>query len=364
MVEDADTCQDEQDSTQTASEYADKSSTVKQLPGYTVTPVPTNWNIPKDRHSRVVEVTDTFIDSKVNSSQNDNQRFDGRVTIEEVMDAIFQRTKPSKSSPFHDKNSTERDSLESEQVRKSGIYVRSSELMQQLMRDPSKAEVLLQNERLYIRCTNCCRAKELSEARIQYISCKHCYTYYCSRECREDDWSKHREICSFSRINTLCKEVIIKVRKDPEAQSCMSKIAREGYSTLGRGSVNLRIDSAQTAQCYVTEGWQTFANYELNKLLHYYTIAALIAEKKEPSLITLCRQYNPNEKFILSVSIIADIEQCPHTPPPEPVIIGHTQTVPLNHQRSIPSLPVPPLVPGEQSLISTDEFRSAVPTKV
>lgn len=73
----------------------------------------------------------------------------------------------------------------------------------------------------------------------------------------------------------------------------MSKIARYGYSALGRGSVNLRINSAHTAQSYVADGWQALANFQLNKLLHYYTIAALIAEEKEPSLITLCRQYNP-----------------------------------------------------------------------
>lgn len=72
----------------------------------------------------------------------------------------------------------------------------------------------LQNERLYVRCARCHQTRELTEARMQYISCKHCYTYYCSRQCREQDWPKHREVCSFSRINTLCKEVIMKVSND------------------------------------------------------------------------------------------------------------------------------------------------------
>lgn len=73
----------------------------------------------------------------------------------------------------------------------------------------------------------------------------------------------------------------------------MSKIARDGYSVLGRGSVNLRLNSAHTAQSYVTDGWKTLASFDLEKLLHYYTIAALIAENKEPSLIALCRKYDP-----------------------------------------------------------------------
>ncbi|VDK26129.1 unnamed protein product [Anisakis simplex] len=37
------------------------SDSTKQLPGYTVTDVPSNWNLPRDRHSRVIEVADTFV---------------------------------------------------------------------------------------------------------------------------------------------------------------------------------------------------------------------------------------------------------------------------------------------------------------
>uniref|UniRef100_A0A915PI27 MYND-type domain-containing protein n=1 Tax=Setaria digitata TaxID=48799 RepID=A0A915PI27_9BILA len=323
----------------------------KQLPGYTVTTVPSSWNIPGDRHSRVVEVADTFIGSNRESpSQNDTylQRFYGRITIEEVLDSIFQRTKPSLS--IRETSFSECGIIEDGQTQNSGIYVRSNELMQRLVKDPREAETLLQT-------------RELAEARMQYISCKHCYTYYCSRQCREQDWPKHREVCSFSRINTLCKEVIMKVRKDPEAQFYMSKIARDGYSALGRGSVNMRINSAHTAQSYIADGWPTMANFQLSKLLHYYTIAALIAERKEPSLIALCRQYDPNDKFILSVSIIADIEQCPQTPPPESVVIR--RTLPLSHHAEQPSPSSQQLMEqGSVDFAQSDEFRSAVPTEV
>uniref|UniRef100_A0A915AGU1 MYND-type domain-containing protein n=1 Tax=Parascaris univalens TaxID=6257 RepID=A0A915AGU1_PARUN len=36
----------------------------KQLPGYTVTDVPSDWNVSGDRHSRVIEVADTFVGPK------------------------------------------------------------------------------------------------------------------------------------------------------------------------------------------------------------------------------------------------------------------------------------------------------------
>lgn len=73
----------------------------------------------------------------------------------------------------------------------------------------------------------------------------------------------------------------------------MSKIAREGYTARGRGSVNLRLSSAHLAQRYVTEGWSALAHIDLGQLLFYYTVTALVEERKEPSLIALCRKYDP-----------------------------------------------------------------------
>ncbi|KAK6762493.1 hypothetical protein RB195_023280 [Necator americanus] len=91
-------------------------------------------------------------------------------------------------------------------------------------------------------------------------------------------WEKHRSGCSFSRINSLCKEVIMK--------------------------------------SYVNHGWNVLSSISQEHLLHYCTISSLVRECKEPSLVALCRRYDPREKFILSASIIVDIEQCPRTPPP------------------------------------------------
>ncbi|VDK75450.1 unnamed protein product [Litomosoides sigmodontis] len=268
-------------------------TSIKQLPGYTVTTVPSDWNVPDDRHTRVVEVSDTLIGSnRASSSRNTYlQRLHGRMTVEEVLDSIFQRTKPSSTSlsSRHEMSFPEGELVDYGQMQKSGIYVKSNTLMQRLVEHPNEAEALLQNERLYVRCACCHQTRELAEARMQYISCKHCYVYYCSRQCREHDWSKHREACSFSRINTLCKEVIIKVSND----------------------------------------------------------------------YLLC-----NDKFILSVSIIADIEHCPQTPPPEPVVIQpalplsqYAQQSPLlSHQQ--------PVEQENVHFIHSEEFRSAVPTEV
>lgn len=115
----------------------------------------------------------------------------------------------------------------------------------------------------------------------------------------------------------------------------MSRVARQGYATRGRGSVNFRFRSPFMAEKYVKGGW-TALSAEPGNYLFYYTIPTLIEERKEPSLIALCRKYDPRGKFILSVSIIADVEQCPTTPPPETVdqswAVRPELPLPLPHQ--------------------------------
>ncbi|KAI6191557.1 hypothetical protein M3Y97_00241000 [Aphelenchoides bicaudatus] len=286
---------------------------------------------------RVIEVADTFI------GRTEPQ---GRVTIEEVLDAIFQETNPSSipaDPSVHSGSPQPPHNLDG-----PGIYTTNHALMDRVIQNPQMAEQLLRNEPLVVRCTNCNKTRNISEARVYYVSCKHCYTYYCSRSCRSQDWERHKDRCSFARINTLCKEVIMKVRRDPETQFHMSKVARDGYRHEGRGSVNIRLISAHSAQQYLNKGWAALLQSEdPNQLLFYYPVQVLVDQNKEPSLIQLCRKYNPKDKFILSVSIIADIEQCPETPPPEP-----------DHRYAFINKP------AKSALIQHDRYGALVPTNI
>ncbi|KAK0404234.1 hypothetical protein QR680_017356 [Steinernema hermaphroditum] len=323
----------------------------RQLPGYTVTTVPSDWNdLPLG--SRVIEVADTFVGSRHSFEGNVGDRYCGRVTLEEVLDAIFQQTESSHVP--NDASAPQFKAQPLENVDGPGIYTTNYMLMNRVLREPHLAESLLREEQLFVRCSHCHRTRELSAAREHFLSCKHCYTYYCSRKCRFWDWDRHKELCSFARINTLCKDVIMKVRSDSEAQWHMSKVAREGYAAFGRGSVNIRLRSAHAAQSYLTLGWRTFRDVELSGLLFYYPVQTLAEQRKESSLIALVRKYNPDDKFILSVSIIADIDQCPQTPPPERRAPPHYDEPPL------------PLTSAKTSGPSGahDLYQAAVPTDV
>ncbi|TKR80775.1 hypothetical protein L596_014788 [Steinernema carpocapsae] len=183
----------------------------RQLPGYTVTTVPHDWDVANG--SRVIEVADTFVGAKHSYEGNVGDRYCGRVTLEEVLDAIFQETEPSHIP--NDPSAPQSEIQPNENIDGPGIYTANYMLMDKVIREPHLAESLLREEQLYVRCSHCHRTKELSAAREHYLSCKHCYKYYCCHKCRLWDWDRHKDLCSFARINTLCKDII--VRGDPEA---------------------------------------------------------------------------------------------------------------------------------------------------
>ncbi|CAI4224968.1 unnamed protein product [Auanema sp. JU1783] len=323
----------------TSVHFHDSALPPKTLPGYTVSEIPGTWNIERTRSSRVIEVADTFVGPKYPEQHGAyTTRYGGRVTIEEVLDSIFQSTRPTRLSEANAMDNVYQGNNDG-----PGIYTNNYSLMNKVMKQPEIAENLLKSEALFVRCSFCHRSRELSQAKLQFVSCKHCYTYYCSRDCRANDWPQHNNRCSFARINTLCKDVIMKVREDPQAQACMSRIARDGFATSGRGSVNIRLASPLVAQAYVQNGWSALQDVPPQQLLYFYTISALTQEKKEPSLIALCERYDPSVKFILSVSIIADIENCPQTPPPEgidwPRILDYNQHVQYNPYSPITLVP-------------------------
>lgn len=93
----------------------------------------------------------------------------------------------------------------------------------------------------------------------------------------------------------------------------MSRVARQGFATRGRGSVNFRLRSPELAENYVFGGWKALANHP-GTFLHYCTIPDLKDARKDPKLIDTCRRYDPQAKMILSVSVVTDVDSCPETP--------------------------------------------------
>ena len=60
------------------------------------------------------------------------------------------------------------------------------------------------------RYSRCARVVSVSSPEAaNFKNCHNCSYTYCSRACRRAHWEKHRKTCLFSRIGTLCRQVVI-----------------------------------------------------------------------------------------------------------------------------------------------------------
>ncbi|KAK6032871.1 hypothetical protein OSTOST_00934, partial [Ostertagia ostertagi] len=97
-------------------------------------------------------------------------RYNGRVTVEEMLDSIFNRT-PASGTQAYDCSSTPPEYEQEGEGARLGIYTKNYMLMEQAMKHPSKADSLLKSELLFVRCSFCHKTRELAAARMHYVCC-------------------------------------------------------------------------------------------------------------------------------------------------------------------------------------------------
>ncbi|XP_036385225.1 apical junction component 1 homolog [Megalops cyprinoides] len=166
-------------------------------------------------------------------------------------------------------------------------------------------------------CSNrkCQRTETLFNACLYFKSCHSCYTYYCSRNCRREDWDVHKESCLYGRIGSICRHVIKFCRETMEVHKAFSRIAKVGYLSRGRGVLFLGFPSPGSSK--------NFLQYGLESLLMsptYLSLRELDGFKE--NLGEYCKElqeagneYDPSECFLLNVSIAVG-DQVPDRPSP------------------------------------------------
>uniref|UniRef100_A0A3B4V6K2 Apical junction component 1 homolog n=1 Tax=Seriola dumerili TaxID=41447 RepID=A0A3B4V6K2_SERDU len=166
-------------------------------------------------------------------------------------------------------------------------------------------------------CSNnkCRRTETLFNACLYFKSCHSCYTYYCSRNCRREDWDIHKESCLYGRIGSTCRHIIKHCRETVEVHKAFSRIAKVGYLSRGRGVLFLGFPNPASSS--------NFLQYGLDSLLMSPTYLSLRElESFKDNLGEYCKElqeagkeYDPNECFILNVSIAVG-DQLPDGPSP------------------------------------------------
>lgn len=151
----------------------------------------------------------------------------------------------------------------------------------------------------YSRCGRLTSA--LATERLAVKNCHNCSYTYCSRACRRAHWEKHRKTCLFSRVGTLCRQILSTAKEQEDTLVHLSTIARRGYLSQGRGAVKCFFPCPETAEKFLSHGLEY-----LNEPT-YITWRDLLPSEMGPQLYTelvkMCKTYNPETKLVLYVSI-------------------------------------------------------------
>lgn len=165
-------------------------------------------------------------------------------------------------------------------------------------------------------CANkkCKRTENMFNACLYFKSCHSCYTFYCSRNCRRDDWENHKETCLYGRVNSVCRHILKYCRENSEIHKSFSRLAKAGYLSRGRGILFLGFANPETAVNFMQVG--------LESLLMSPTYLSLRElDSVKDNLGEYCKElqlagneYDPNECFLLNVSVAVG-ELVPNRPP-------------------------------------------------
>lgn len=166
-------------------------------------------------------------------------------------------------------------------------------------------------------CANkkCKQTESMFNACLYFKSCHSCYTFYCSRNCRRDDWETHKQTCLYGRVNSVCRHVLKFCRENSEIHKSFSRLAKAGYLSRGRGVLFLGFANPETAVNFLQVG--------LESLLMSPTYLSLRElDSFRDNLGEYCKElqmagneYDPNECFLLNVSVAVG-ELVPNRPSP------------------------------------------------
>uniref|UniRef100_A0A8D0H0C5 Apical junction component 1 homolog n=1 Tax=Sphenodon punctatus TaxID=8508 RepID=A0A8D0H0C5_SPHPU len=167
-------------------------------------------------------------------------------------------------------------------------------------------------------CSNakCRRTETMFNACLYFKSCHSCYTYYCSRNCRREDWDVHKENCIYGRIGSVCRHILQFCRENSEAHKAFSRIAKVGYLSRGRGVLFLGFPNSGSADNFLQFGLESLLmspTYLSLRELEGYSdnLGDYARELREAG-----HQYDPDECFLLNVTV-AVAQKVPERPSPK-----------------------------------------------
>ncbi|KAF7199860.1 apical junction component 1 homolog [Nothobranchius furzeri] len=166
-------------------------------------------------------------------------------------------------------------------------------------------------------CANkkCNQTESMFNACLYFKSCHSCYTFYCSRNCRRDDWETHKGTCLYGRVSSVCRHTLKFCRENSDIHKAFSRIAKAGYLSRGRGILFLGFANPETADKFLQLGLQSL-------LMSPTYLSLREVDGFKDNLGEYCKElqqvgdeYDPSECFLLNVSVAVG-ELVPNRPSP------------------------------------------------
>ncbi|KAK1333926.1 hypothetical protein QTO34_004924 [Cnephaeus nilssonii] len=169
-------------------------------------------------------------------------------------------------------------------------------------------------------CSNarCGRTETLFHACLYFKSCHSCYTYYCSRLCRREDWDAHKARCVYGRVGSVCRHVLQFCRDSGPVHRAFSRIARVGFLSRGRGVLFLGFPSPGSADNFLRFGLEGLLLSPTYLSLRELATHAAPLGSYARELAAAGRLYEPAECFLLSVSVAVGPGATPPGAPARP----------------------------------------------
>lgn len=160
----------------------------------------------------------------------------------------------------------------------------------------------------YSRCARVVNASSVEAAAFK--NCHNCSYTYCSRTCRRAHWEKHRKTCLFSRIGSLCRQVIAAIKEHKDTLYHLSLIARRGYISHGHGAVKCFFPCFEAAEKFLSDGLSCLG--EITYIRWPDLLPSEMGPQLYSELVQMCKHYNPDTKLVLYVSICV-VSETPST---------------------------------------------------
>ncbi|XP_074655710.1 uncharacterized protein LOC141909223 [Tubulanus polymorphus] len=268
----------------------------------------------------------------LNESSNNSTDYCNDTPLAEVLDGLLALPKsPRNVSPNSDSdddngdenvsydNRSRRGTLISINESKEEKAIESDALETGELRDSFGDERTIDEDRITVKCRNskCGKTAKLSEARETFKTCHNCYTYYCSRNCRKSHWERHKKRCLYSRVNSACKHAIRYVHDHSDILHSISRTAKTGYLSLGRGTVLIMFGDANKAEQFLKNGLLTSDQVPKYCSIKEINDSGLFGDYRNTVLET-CKEYNPSVKFVLTVAVLVGTDT-----PSKPLPIIH-----------------------------------------